>query len=300
MKSLYQQIINQPDEFFYVKKVDDPFVKKIRDSIDKSEIFKIDNVANYYWESEQMEWSWDCFPNIAPPFENFYMEYNAPDKFRCVEGIYDNKNFRKFAALFMIIEPQEKNAQYKWEYMAVFFQQYRNKVSMWPCISLFRVGEDGIIYGKKEEMLGVSVIKGEYLSYLDKQKLIDGVFGFLRPFLLAISFLHCRNVKKIIPIHTNSISGRNRHKPRFIFKTLAIEPIKKVLQKEGGSDKNGLKQALHICRGHFKTFNDKPLFGKISGTFWWDSQVRGSISNGITIKDYSVKSPREIMVEVEA
>lgn len=33
----------------------------------------------------------------------------------------------------------------------------------------------------------------------------------------------------------------------------------------------------------------KPLFGKYTGTYWWNSQVRGDIKTGIIDKDYSLK-----------
>ena len=38
------------------------------------------------------------------------------------------------------------------------------------------------------------------------------------------------------------------------------------------------RQALHICRGHFKTFTDiAPLFGKLRGTYWWADHIRGCL-----------------------
>lgn len=292
MKTLYEQIINQPDEFFYAKKL--KFSNgSVKEGLDKSEIFKIDNVGQYYMESEQLDWDWDCFPNIAPPFENFYMEYTPPALYRCIEGDFENKYFRKEGALFMSHVLEGKNAPYKWMYTIMLFAQYKNKVAMEPCFVRLYVCEDGSIYGKEGERLVVGVILGEHFSDLDPQLVIDFAFNKIRPFLLAISFLHCRNVSITVPTNAHKISGRDRYKPRFIFKTLEIEPMKKVLLEEGGSDKNGLKQAFHICRGHFKTFKEKPLFGKISGTFWWDSQVRGSISSGMTIKDYSINPPKE-------
>lgn len=57
---------------------------------------------------------------------------------------------------------------------------------------------------------------------------------------------------------------------------------------EGRSGELGLRKALHICRGHFKHFEDKPLFGRVRGTFWWGSMVRGTESKGKVIHDYEV------------
>ncbi len=68
--------------------------------------------------------------------------------------------------------------------------------------------------------------------------------------------------------------------------------MKEVLRREGGSETNGLKKALHICRGHFATYSpEHPLFGKFTGTFWKPAHVRGSQEHGIVVKDYVIKVP---------
>ena len=54
----------------------------------------------------------------------------------------------------------------------------------------------------------------------------------------------------------------------------------------------GPKKALHIFRGHFKTYSeDRPLFGKVAGTFWWEGSVRGSLAKGKVDKEYQVSPP---------
>ena len=73
---------------------------------------------------------------------------------------------------------------------------------------------------------------------------------------------------------------------------LEIGAIKDVLRAEGDAAANGLRKALHICRGHFATYTENnPLFGKLKGTFWKPAHVRGSIEDGIVDKDYRV-SPK--------
>lgn len=47
----------------------------------------------------------------------------------------------------------------------------------------------------------------------------------------------------------------------------------------------------HLCRGHFKDFSDdKKLFGRYSGRFWWSPQIRGDRKLGVVGKDYEVRS----------
>jgi hypothetical protein len=70
--------------------------------------------------------------------------------------------------------------------------------------------------------------------------------------------------------------------------------MRQILDTEGGAQTNGLRSALHICRGHFKSYTeDAPLFGKHTGTYWWADRVRGDRSRGRVEKDYAVKLDAE-------
>jgi hypothetical protein len=110
--------------------------------------------------------------------------------------------------------------------------------------------------------------------------------------LLALSFLHCKNVTLATntpPAKLSRAHQKRRGRPLMTFKTLEIEPMKRVLKHEGRSETTGLKKALHICRGHFKDYSKHGLFGKYKGLYWWDSHVRGNAAQGTIVKDYAVK-----------
>ena len=120
--------------------------------------------------------------------------------------------------------------------------------------------------------------------------------SYIEPLMLAFCFCHCKNVeKRTEPIEHALFRKRAKTGKIAISRThtLVIDPMRKVLREEGQSEKNGFRQALHICRGHFKTYDEKPLFGKTSGTFWWPGHVRGSMSEGIMEKDYHIKATVE-------
>lgn len=111
--------------------------------------------------------------------------------------------------------------------------------------------------------------------------------------LLAVSFMHCKNVARVahppdLPLQKRTIE---RHGvPLVTYYTLEIEPMKEVLRCEGGAATEGLQRALHVCRGHFATYTDeKPLFGKHSGTFWVPQHLRGNAAAGIVGKDYKME-----------
>lgn len=115
--------------------------------------------------------------------------------------------------------------------------------------------------------------------------------------ILTLGFLNCRNVsvEEHLPSRQERRSAQRRGEEIIKYRTLAIEPMRKVLQTEGRIAEVGLSRALHICRGHFSEYSeDKPLFGKYAGRFWIPAHVRGTTESGIVVKDYNVKAPRAV------
>jgi hypothetical protein len=119
---------------------------------------------------------------------------------------------------------------------------------------------------------------------------------FLECTMLAISFMHCKNVtlddvnpkKKII---RNKAAKRRGDKgyQSIQHKVLNIKPMRQVLKTEGKEDSEGTSQAMHICRGHFKHYAEgRGLFGKLHGTYWWSDNVRGNSKRGVVDKNYNI------------
>ncbi|MGI9255064.1 MAG: hypothetical protein ACR2J8_15075, partial [Thermomicrobiales bacterium] len=77
-----------------------------------------------------------------------------------------------------------------------------------------------------------------------------------------------------------------------IYKTLVIKPMgRKQTTAEQEANDSADPRRMHVARGHFKTYTtEKPLFGKYTGTYWWDAHVRGDIAAGRVRKTYTVKS----------
>lgn len=111
--------------------------------------------------------------------------------------------------------------------------------------------------------------------------------------LLALSFIHCKNTTLLTntpPPRLQEARVKKGKRPLVTYKTLDIRPVKRILETEGRLNQVGFKQSLHICRGHFKDYTERGLFGKYYGIYWWDSQVRGDIKEGQTLKDYRVQT----------
>ena len=120
-------------------------------------------------------------------------------------------------------------------------------------------------------------------------QLVDLVF----PALMTVSFMHCRNVgvSETDPSPPLSRKWEKRRGRALVrYRVLDIAPMREILDREGEVQAKGLRHALHICRGHFKTYTaDSPLFGRHTGRYWWASRVRGSADEGRVVKDYAVE-----------
>lgn len=134
------------------------------------------------------------------------------------------------------------------------------------------------------------IIKGTVAEMAEDITTQGMMMNMINPMLLALSLLNCKNVEVISPAvsKTRIKKRRKQNQPgRVVYKTLVINPMGKRYEGEGTGQ--GVKKAWHICRGHFKTFTEAaPLFGRVTGTFWWQHQVRGTKSRGEVRKEYEI------------
>jgi hypothetical protein len=270
--------------------------------MDKAEIIHIQNVADYFYRSTQEDWDISKdFPNLAPPFPSFWLEHAAPPM------LFDGKQFlpnpypgMKVGCLFVSKEPPEGNERgIKWLTVITMFTKTDivQKSLQWH----IAVDENGQVARQPDGMEFALYVPSDIALPFEERVRIEEQgkgwgFTLLCPFLLAISFLHCKNVQIAPhdPAPKTPGKRRSRHAPKIKYHTLQIEPMKKVLREEGRAEETGIKHALHICRGHFKDFSKgKGLFGKYQGMFWWDSQVRGSAERGAVVKDYNINEPKD-------
>lgn len=133
-----------------------------------------------------------------------------------------------------------------------------------------------------------------------REVLANRVFtpNYLYPTLLALSFVHARNVviESVTPSPKVAKARQRRTgQPPVRYHVLRIEALKEILKTEGKAGDGGLRQALHLCRGHFKTFTpEAPLLGRHVGTFWWAPQVRGTAKR-LILTDYEVQPPESAL-----
>ena len=262
-------------------------------------VLLIDNVAEYYFAASDQEfWSLDKdFPNLAPPFPLFWCEHKIPRVIRSRECGDTETGVRggRIGVLASALDPASDvrmdgapPAGTRWILYFTLFIDYRS---------------NGAIEGPPGPVFLCVDAGGRALdcpwtqSYADERapvEVIKSYMTWLHPALLAMSFLHCRNVAleehRVDRPLAKKYRARHGVEPT-PYKTLVIEPLKQILRREGGHGAgNGLAKAMHICRGHFADYREgRGLFGKYKVQVFIPATVRGTRGKSAPEREIEVK-----------
>lgn len=115
----------------------------------------------------------------------------------------------------------------------------------------------------------------------------------IRLFGVLFKLLTCKNIiTEAIepPCKVNKKRIRNGKIPLYRYHILKVKPFGSYYSRRFSEAIDPQSHnCLHLCRGHFKLFSeDRPLFGKYSGLFWWQPSIRGQNKNGFVDKEYRV------------
>jgi hypothetical protein len=268
-----------------------------RTDLESAEIFAADDAGHYVaalpWDTSLNE----IVGPLVPPFPRTWVEF---------QGVPNQTNALSWGILFEdlvpvssvnFILPNFDVDEMGWAVRATLVCEWQRGHPVGPVIRAgIALGRDGSWLPTRE---GKSVFRGELAKLPfhapgDEQFVNELVCGpLIGPGLFAISLLHCKNVRvrNVTPPPKLAKKAQKKHgRPLVTYRVLEIDAMRRILDSEGEAQTKGLRHALHICRGHFKTFTeDAPLFGKHAGTYWWPAQVRGSSAEGIVEKDYRIR-----------
>lgn len=258
-------------------KADSNSIDKMKSSL----VVNIDDVAEMYAQDKRDEFNvLTDFPNLAPPFESFFLQYSmAPCRGICwVAYVEYVEKEGMWIGLFTI------------RCIDIRTKKFSSNVTL---VGAPVIDRGGKIIKRAEDNAFPILVEGPAGTKEWAESQDDELSGFFHIPFLAISLMHCKNVVKVPapppPVRVVK-QWERRGRPFLKEYTLNIHPMKRVLATEGGMATNGIKKALHICRGHFATYTeDSPLFGKVTGTFWKPMHTRGSSEIGEIKKDYRIK-----------
>ncbi len=262
----------------------------------------IDNIGEFYWHNQKQVFDIATdIPNMAPPWPMAWFQYTMPKQLRTEDGWMIPPNRQTIGGLVSAYEVDESMG-HKWELTTMLSLTQPGLPTVAMCaytIYLDRWGKFcGSILGP--ESIAMMILQEKLRNHPQGPELAQGGIDHLKVILLAISFLHCKNVELVKhstpPKLARALEKRGRP-PRHEHHTLTIDPMMKVLRNEGGMGRgNSAQKALHIVRGHFADYRERGLFGRNHDIFWFDQHVRGTKHAGVITKDYEVRAP---MVELE-
>ena len=267
--------------------------------LEQSTAIVADNVAEYlYSGTDQDYWSLETdFPNLAPPFELFFVEWTEPQYVLTRDsGRQRIPARRRNGALFACADSRtvadnEAARGCRWVENIWLWSESARAADLLGLMTI-KVGADGGPVRFSEQGYFRAMINPELTTRPPAELFIS----LVQPALLTVCFLHCKNVH--METHTPPAPLAKKHRLRYgrppvVYKTLVIEPLKRILRNEGSADEVGLRRALHICRGHFKDYTERGLFGKVHGVFWWPDHLAGTLRSGLVKKEYKVRPPAE-------
>jgi hypothetical protein len=300
--------------------------------IGDTQVIVADNIERYYIEHKIGLEVHDLgdpkfFPCVTPPFPRMFIEFNVSkpeesettwidSKQKQTEvsmlGVFfdttqDAEDIKKFCEVYLsagdsdLTDEENEIERQKllnctWLVRVNFIVQEKGKgLRDVDCERFLALDETGKCVGlytnyssqvlMRTRMLGVSL--HEYIGTIS---------ALLHVPLLTIAFMHCKNIEMIdAPMGEYEPPKwcRRMKVGEVQYKTLRIEPVRKILEGEGNIGHNGIKKALHICRGHFAEYTkEKPLFGRVVGRVFRPAHVRGTLEQGRVEKNYEVEPPK--------
>lgn len=303
-------------EGFITAKVN-PDIAKITRQLESSQLVVIDNVAVYHFQDLQRKLKADetmkisDFPNVMLPFEMTFLEMRVRNN-PSFEATFEEcgvlarmvKNPLDMSELAPSLDAAKQMLLHKETayLMACQFFVSGRRIGKKPIFSaefVFPVSAEGQLVPVDDKLAGVQTVYLPPNTPNPEETRENFAFyileTYLYPCFLALSFMHCRNVKVLTETPPPKLSKKYEKKtgrPLIKYRVLQIDHMKQVLEREGGASTQGLKKALHICRGHFKHYGRDGkglLFGKYTATVWIPMHTRGSQEEGVVVKDYDVK-----------
>ncbi len=272
------------------------YMNEIMKDLLEAQYFVVDNVAEYIYRFDRDKIVIEDLPNLYPVFPKLWFEYSIPNivQTQTLDGSPSSRPLKKIGVLMESVSSDFDVTGINIPSMAVkqlvtfIFWEDNQDIGLWS--TMFSIWIDRV--GKPIDIGGAYFTNKHFREDLPKSW-YDRVFIASIPAYVSLNFLHCKNVR-LLRIDANKKQQLKRQKEGkkelISYHTLFINPLKEILETKGNIHRNGIKKALHICRGHFKDFTDgKGLFGKYHGLYWWEANIRGTQPR-IVLKDYNIKT----------
>lgn len=263
-----------------------------------STVILADNLTQFIYDTPE---DMDEFVNVAPPFPNFFIDYDMKPGFQGpvqqpMRGTHFVVISRDMAEKMEMYEygslKKLMSADTEWVYSIQNYtmseetgQITHSRCTLFACVNKTGQLLKKHIYQYVPDNVRFTTPPDEVILH----KKID--LARTRFALFVLQFMNCKNVELVDrkPSEKFQRFAKRRSIPSNTYKVLKVHTTRKAYPDGESSDGDHDPKRLHIVRGHFAHYTeDKPLFGKYTGTFWRPAHVRGDESMGVVVKDYEV------------
>ena len=267
-----------------------------------------DNVLPHYFEAEDR--GLDHMPSLMPPFKVTWVEARFSRRVH-FGMLYMKgsdvlpevvKEARHVAVCLLFIQDQRDGLVYGPEIQidvplderGYFMPEESTRMGNMATNELrtgWRSEESILRFGTNPKGYSVSM-----KDWVDNPENREPGYEAIKALLFSVGMMNCSNVGTVDVVPPAKLSKKRKKRHGVPLTTYRVIQVKPHLTSRGPTHSDseratvGEDTPLHICRGHFKTYEkDRPLMGKYHGTFWWESQVRGSKAAGEIVHEYEVE-----------
>ncbi len=284
------QVIDDLD--YYINKTEEfPLEYRKRASMAKNAIkqsvkFSINNVCELQKIcGSRREMLFDSKYSRKFPYKKTWIDYSIP------MAEHESK-LRKCGALIVEINSDdETDEQYQ---IYTFYREDRHgKIPKdFPRKGAWVMDEWMYVLVKKEEkgFISFNTLEKQYRLNVDDYFKNSQAFITITIIHYFALLLNCKNITTENNKPSDALNKARRKKGKqelFTYKTLKLLLPGKKEKHVITNEPTGEHNRVHLCRGHFKEYTkEAPLFGRITGLWWWQPTVRGNNKDGIVVKDY--------------
>ena len=243
-----------------------------------------DEAAQYAAQSDR---NWHVadgdFGVMRPSFESMWIEWQTP-RFLVSDGIWHSRHKQYMACVIQQKDDDTLSLSLLVTYDGAglcCFPLYIEIVNFADFSSIDAMGE--LVYDSAKL----------YEHMATRDDVMAGLNSQIVPAYLTLGWLNCRNVttENVRPDTRIADKRERRGQPRGLdYKRIVLdEGTRRALTVNRDAERNGKR--LHIVRGHIKHYSlERPLFGKLTGNYWWHQQMRGDAGLGRINHEYHVQS----------
>lgn len=253
----------------------------------------VDEPARWYWQSPQQEWDYRSdFGPMIPAFDQMVVCWQWPAWIHGEEGI--ERPDPDYLGVVNTVNAALDDDGNRVVTLQTFEVHRKRNVYLPVGVGLV-VDENG------RYVSHVMYVPEDGFDEAQKAVLGDILGRSVRPSILGMSMMHCKNVvrESVSPSVALNRKWRKKHGHALLDHVkIRLPSATRSANVKATRDAIGAPMPLHLIRGHFKTYtDDKPLFGKRTGTYWWGWQARGAKAQGERIHTYEVGTPAVVKGE---